>query len=547
MIGRDVRQYVETKVASVIQSDDKNVIALVFCFQDGGQRAGSRFRYTHRSRSLCLSLKQYIQICHKIVQTILWKTMTEIPFFKGFKRGTAATDTMESVLRQQRLGVWQKRQNVLDTHCAGDGLCHTLIVHSMSTVMTRSTRIFVGIVIPVFTLLLGWQLGTRSATIRYAQAQERLEEMLIGRSQSGAIITNPKEDVNIELLWATWRLLLSHYLRPEEMDPQKMVDGAVAGMVSAIGDPYTLFMTADESDEFVSGLEGNLEGIGAELNADGGMIRIVRLIDASPAARAGLLPEDIITNVEGDDVSGLPLPDVIGRIRGAKGTPVRLDIARARGNSIDRLTFTIVRDTIHIPSATYEERTATGSTIGLLTISQFGASTIEEVRSLLSKINPSRIKGLIIDLRYNGGGYLDGAIDLTSMFVQSGRVVTVAGRTSQEHHDVSGSPILPDLPLVILQNAGSASASEIVAGALQDHGRAVIVGEQSFGKGTVQEVIDLPGGASVRMTTATWLTPNGTDLGKHGVTPDIAVDRTVEDLEANRDPQLEAAIRELLE
>ncbi len=311
-----------------------------------------------------------------------------------------------------------------------------------------------------------------------------------------------------------------------------MVEGAVTGMVSAVGDPYTLFMSADESEDFVSGLNGDLEGIGAELSIEDGIVRVVRLIEGSPASKSGLLPDDIVTTVAGKEVSGLPLPDVIGLIRGPKGTSVTLDVGRAKGGDVVPLSFTIVRDKIHIPSAEYEEKTGTGGNVGLLTISQFGTDTVTEVRDILVKVDPKNIHGLIIDLRYNGGGYLDGAIDLTSMFVKDGRVVTVAGRESQEHYNVSGETILPDLPLVVLINDGSASASEILAGALQDHERATIIGTQSFGKGTVQEIIDLPGGTSLRVTTATWLTPKGTDLGKHGVTPDIVVHRSTEDLAA---------------
>lgn len=412
--------------------------------------------------------------------------------------------------------------------------------------MTRPTRIFVGFLVPVFTLLIGWQSGMRYATERYNDAQRRLEDMLIGKVQSGATITNPKEEVNIELLWTTWRLLLANYLRADELDTQKMVEGAVAGMVGAAGDPYTLFMTSDENAEFVNGLDGNLEGIGAELSAESGVVRVVRLIDGSPAERAGLLPEDVVTHVGDKEVSDLPLGDVIALIRGPKGTTANLKVLRAKNGRDDVKEFTIVRDQIHIPSAEYEEKTGTGGTVGLLTVSQFGTDTVREVRDILHAIDRTKVKGLIIDLRYNGGGYLDGAIDLTSMFVKNGRVVTVAGREDRTDHDVTGNTILPDMPLVVLINGGSASASEILAGALQDHERATIVGTQSFGKGTVQEVIDLPGGSSLRVTIATWLTPDGTDLGKHGVTPDVVVDRTAEDLEAGRDPQLEAAMRELL-
>ncbi len=412
--------------------------------------------------------------------------------------------------------------------------------------MTRPTRVFVGFLVPVFALLLGWQLGMRYATVRYNDAQHRLEDMLIGRAQTGATISNPKEEVNIELLWTTWRLLLANYLRPEEMDAQKMVEGAVAGMVAGVGDPYTLFMTADESDEFIDGLDGNLEGIGAELTAEGGIVRVVRLIKDSPAERAGLLPDDIVTKVADTEVSGKELQEVISLIRGPKGTTAQLEVVRVKDGEDETKAFSIVRDQIHVPSAEYEEKTGTGGTVGVLTISQFGGETVQEVRAILTQLDTTKVKGLVIDLRYNGGGYLDGAIDLVSMFVKEGKVVSVAGKTERVDHEVTGNILLPDIPLVVLINAGSASASEIFAGAVQDHGRATIVGTQSFGKGTVQEVIDLPGGSSLRVTIATWLTPKGTDLGKHGVTPDVVVDRTTEDLEADRDPQLDAAMRELL-
>ncbi len=414
--------------------------------------------------------------------------------------------------------------------------------------MTRPTRIFVGFLVPVLALLLGWELGVRYTTVRYDAAQHRLEEMLIGKSQSGATITDPKQDVNIELLWTTWRLLLAHYLRPEELNAQKMVDGAVTGMVDAVGDPYTLYMTTDESDEFVNGLDGNLEGIGAELSGENGIITVVRTIGGSPAERAGLLQDDIVTQVAGTDVAGKELPEVISLIRGPKGTPVTVTVMRPSAGSgqAQERSFTIVRDQIHVPSAEYEEKAGTGGVIGVLTLSQFGTDTIKETREALKKLDPAKVKGLVLDLRYNGGGYLEGAIDLVSMFVKQGNVVTVAGKTRRDDNPVTGATLFPDIPMAVLINGGSASASEITAGALQDHDRAVIVGTQSFGKGTVQEVIPLPGGSSLRVTTATWLTPDGTDLGKHGVTPDIVVDRTAEDAQAGRDPQLDAAMRELL-
>ncbi len=392
-------------------------------------------------------------------------------------------------------------------------------------------------VLPLFTLLLGWQLG---------QNYEQKHELIHGKDTgSGTVLQDPEHQADLSMLWGVWRLLLTHYIEPEKLQSTTLIEGAVRGLVAAIGDPYTVFMTPKENGDFRDSLSGHLQGIGAELAVRDADIIVVAAIKGSPAEKAGLLPQDAIVAVDDVELTGLSLQDVVSKIRGPKGTQVTLTVLRPHTTAA--LTFTIVRDDIHIPSTEYTvKKTATGS-VGVLTISQFGTDTIREVKDILVQVHEKDLRGLIIDLRYNGGGYLEGAVDLTSLFLRSGKVVSVERRDKEtDVHMVSGGPLLPKIPMVVLINQGTASASEIVAGALQDHKRATVVGMKSFGKGTVQEVIDLPGGSSLRVTIAHWLTPNGKNLGKEGVTPDITVDRSKEDFLGNRDPQMDAAVTWLL-
>ena len=365
-------------------------------------------------------------------------------------------------------------------------------------------------------------------------------------NESGAVLTDPEKSVDMSLMWQVWRLLQSHYVRPQELNTQKMVDGAVHGLVSGIGDPYTLYMSSKESTQFHNTLDGHLDGIGAELSLKTGQIEVIRAIKKSPAEKAGILAHDNIITVDGKKLDGMTLEQIVALIRGKKGTSVTLTLMR--GKETTPRSFTITRDTISVPSVEYEVQKSAKGDLGVLTVNEFGTDTIQEVNDMLKNLKDGDLKGLIIDLRFNGGGYLDGAVDLSSMFIGDGKVVTVAGRDHENtEHDVTGHPILPTMPIAVLINAGSASASEIFAGAMKDHNRAKLIGMKSFGKGTVQEVLDLPNGASLRVTIARWLTPNGTDIGKVGIMPDIVLDRTADDYINNKDPQLDAAKTWLLE
>jgi carboxyl-terminal processing protease len=393
------------------------------------------------------------------------------------------------------------------------------------------------IVLPLLTLFIGWQLGQNYERANFGGMQPP------ATSASGTVMNDPEREANISMLWSVWRLLMNKYVHPEQLTTDKMVYGAIRGLVASVGDPYTLFMTPQENTEFHNVLDGHLDGIGAQMTLKEGHPVVMGIIKGSPAEKAGLLPQDMIITVDGKSLDNQTLDQIVGQIRGKKGTTVTLIVLRA--DEIKTRTFTIVRDTIRVPSTEYKVNETAHGNVGVLTINEFGGSTISDIQSTLQTEDMSKLKGLIVDLRFNGGGYLEGAVALTSMFVKEGTVVTVAGRSDDEVHSVTGNPVLPDLPVVILINEGSASASEIFAGAMKDYDRATLIGMKSFGKGTVQEIVDLPGGASLRVTVARWLTPKGTDIGKVGIMPDIIVDRTVDDFKANKDPQLQAAIEVL--
>ena len=412
--------------------------------------------------------------------------------------------------------------------------------------MHRFLRNITLVVLPLLTFILGWQVGVRLEQENLEQAYGKLEEVYTGGVGSGDLFTDPEHEVDLTLLWSVWKLLLKHYIVPEDVRPTPLLFGAVRGLVRAVGDPYTTFMSPEENTDFRQALNGELQGIGAQLTMRDEQVVIVAPLKGSPAEKAGLEADDIVVKVDDGAIDGLSLDQVVHRIRGPKGTSVTIGVVR-EGHP-DVLSFTIERDDIHVPSVEHEIKKTQTGTVAYIAINQFGDGTTHEVTEALKTLLREEPEGVVLDLRFNGGGYLEGAVEITSLFLPKGKVVSVERRDSNpQPFYVSGRPIAPVIPLVILINRASASASEIVAGALQDHGRAIIVGMKSFGKGTVQEVIDLPGGSSLRVTTSRWLTPNGRDLGKEGVEPNVVIDRTREDFEAKRDPQLEKAMEVLLE
>ncbi len=347
-----------------------------------------------------------------------------------------------------------------------------------------------------------------------------------------------------EIFWQTWDLLETYFYDPSRLDPQKMIYGAVKGMVESAGDRYTFFSTPAQTGVERTHLEGEYEGIGAYIDQQNGFPVILGPVhDDTPAARAGLRKGDIVIAVDGWETEGVPLEEVIARIKGPAGTQVTLTISRA--GEPEPFDVTLTRAHIEVPSVEGKMR---DDGLAYMKLFVFGGSTARELDATLKTLLAQNPRGLILDLRGNGGGYLEAAQEVLGRFLREGIAAYEADR---EDHRQS-IPLIPgevqafDIPLVVLVDGGSASASEIVAGALQDYHRATLIGEQTFGKGSIQHVFDLPDGSSVRITVAQWLTPNARRIQDRGLTPEIIVPLSPEDYEAGRDPQLDAAAAYLL-
>ncbi len=407
------------------------------------------------------------------------------------------------------------------------------------------------IVLVLAVLLFVFGSGYRLGELR---PQKKNTEVPVSFSGTASF---DKPPLDLSLFWNVWNQLAHKYVDQKKLNSEKMLYGAIKGMVSSLEDPYTYFLTPEENKEAKADLNGRYEGIGAQLGLKDGQVIIVAPLKGSPAEAAGAKPGDIIVAVDGESSEGWTLAQAVNKIRGPKGTSVVLKIVRNAGEPFD---LKITRQEIKIASVELEFKKAKGcknncAEVAYLKVSQFGDDTNKEwdaaVLKIKQKWNAGQIKGVVLDLRNNPGGYLEGAVYLASEFLPMGKKVV-----RQEYVDKSGKNytvqkggLLLDVPVVVLINEGSASASEILAGALKDHGRAVVVGKKSFGKGSIQEALDLVSGAGLHVTVAKWILPNGTWINSKGVSPDIEVQNQVKDgntLTEADDKQLETAIDELL-
>jgi carboxyl-terminal processing protease len=337
-------------------------------------------------------------------------------------------------------------------------------------------------------------------------------------------------------------LLESEYYDAEALRNPEVVYGAIKGAIEPLGDPYTSFVTPQHATVQQEDLSGKFEGIGAVVEVRDNRLLIVAPEPGRPAERAGLLPGDHITHVDGVSTEGMSVVDAVARIRGPRGTSVRLTIKRE--GVPDPFDVTLVREEIKLRYVRWEmlpER------IAYLRLTTFGQVTADFVAAL-RQIREREPLGLVLDLRNNPGGYLDAAVDVASQFLDGGVVAYQEGRNGErEVHEVKRGGLLKDTPMAVLVNKGSASASEIVAGALQDHGRATLVGETTFGKGSVQRIHTLSDKSSLRITVSRWFTPNGKDLHKKGLDPDIFVaSPETPPASHGEDVQLQRAVQHLL-
>ncbi|MBI5414426.1 S41 family peptidase [Candidatus Peregrinibacteria bacterium] len=345
------------------------------------------------------------------------------------------------------------------------------------------------------------------------------------------------QKVDLSKLWEALQVVENEYVDPEKVNANTLSEWLVRGLISSLEDDYSSYMSREESQTFDEELAGELEGIGAELTMRNSLVTVVSPLRNSPAEQAGIFPEDVIATVDGESVDGMTLLEVVNKIRGKNGTKVVLGILRKTETNI--LDIEITRKHIVVESVKLEMKNG----IAVLEVSQFGDHTKEEFEKYLREAIAGNPRGIVLDLRFNPGGYLDSAVDMVSFFVKEGKVVIQKERAPTITNRFVNGRVLTDLPLVVLINGGSASAAEIVAGALRDHNRAILIGETSFGKGTVQEIVPMSDGAKLRLTVAKWLTPNGLDISKKGIEPDIALKREISDFETNKDPQMEAALK----
>ncbi len=367
------------------------------------------------------------------------------------------------------------------------------------------------------------------------------------------------QNVDFSLFWTVWDKLQTTYYDKKVIDSGKLLNGAISGMVQSLGDPYTVFLPPTQNTDFKQGMAGQFSGIGAELGMQGKQIIVVAPLDGSPAEKAGIKTGDAIVKVDSQATSGWSLSQAVEKIRGPKGSKVTISVLHKDDQNPKDIAIT--RDTITVKSVsswvkkvkdidTVKIPNTVDASVAYIRLSQFGDNTNQEwlviVNKLAMQINQDKnVKGVVFDLRNNPGGYLTDAAFIASEFLKDGVIVKEDNGTGLENSlSVNRKGLLTDVSVVVLINKGSASAAEIVSGALRDHNRAKLVGETSFGKGTVQQAEDLGNGAGLHVTVAKWLTPNGTWVHGVGLKPDVEV--TQSEKEPTHDLQLEKAIQELL-
>ena len=324
-----------------------------------------------------------------------------------------------------------------------------------------------------------------------------------------------------------------------ELSNQKILDGLKAGLANSTGDPYTEYMTAEEAKDFDSQLNGTFVGIGAELSKDEqGNIIVVSPISGFPAEKAGLKPKDIIIEVNGESTTGISVNDAVKKIRGEENTVVKLKVVRDKAKEID---IDITRAKITIPSVTTK---MLENNIGYIRIARFSEDTVPLTTAAANEFKAKNVKAIVLDVRSDPGGLLDAAVKVSSLWLPNGQMILQEKRDTLvvKNYKATGNPILKDIPTVVLVNEGSASASEIVAGALRDNKAATVMGVKSFGKGSVQQLEKFSDGSVLKVTIARWYTPAGVNINKEGIKPDTEVKLDEEKFKAGIDTQLQAAI-----
>lgn len=391
----------------------------------------------------------------------------------------------------------------------------------------KSLSRFTAVLAVLIALAVGFVAGTRS------------DEIVAQLPFAGQVGVN-REQLDLSSVQSTYNALLQKF--DGDLDQQVLVEGANKGLVEAAGDPHTVYFDAEEAAAFSSDLEGTFSGIGAELGRRDDKLMIITTLDNSPAKKSGLQANDVIARVNDEDASGWSVEQAVSKIRGEKGTTVKLTVMRDQ----EVKDFSVTRD--KITDASVKAEIVDGN-IGVMRVSRFGETdTVSLARKAAQDFKDREVNGVVVDLRGNGGGYLQAAVDLASLWLDGDVVVSERrGDEVIEELKAAKNPILNGIPTVVLIDGGSASASEILAGALKDNGAATLIGTKTYGKGSVQQIMSLHGGAQLKVTIAKWFTPGGKNIEKEGIEPDTKVEYDVKAAEKDnkKDNQMDAALKKI--
>ncbi len=380
--------------------------------------------------------------------------------------------------------------------------------------------------------------------------QERLAQQLNNQTLIGLtdLTKGFSDTVETELFWDVWEIVQEKFVEGPQ-DERSLFYGAIEGAVASLEDPYSVFLRPEITKEFVADLSGSFEGIGAEIGKRQGRLIIVAPLPNSPAEKAGLESGDIVATIDGEDAGPLPLDEAVRRIRGPRGSAVQFTIFREKTDEL--LDISVTRAPIDIPTVSHEVRE---DGVLYVKLSHFNDVSLKKFDPVIKAANKDSVKGMVLDLRNNPGGFLDVAVAMTSEWLAEGELIVKEDFHNGGDHDIEytsrGNHRLTDVPTVVLINGGSASASEILAGALRDHDKAILVGETTFGKGSVQDFQTFPDGSALKLTVAKWLTPKGGSINDTGIEADVTVTGESEidvELDDIGDPILDKGIEVLLE
>lgn len=361
------------------------------------------------------------------------------------------------------------------------------------------------------TFLLGYASGLRGVNLGATIPIERVINKNSGKPS----------DVDFSTFWEAWNKLNENYVG--KLNPQDLIYGAISGMLAATKDPYTVYLRPEDNQRFMDDISGEFDGIGVEITQVESMPTVVAPLPDSPAEKAGVKPKDIITEVDGQSTSDMAFDDVIDKIRGQEGTQVTLTVVRS--GQEEPIKITVTREKIKVASVTTDVKTYQGKQYYYIKVRQFGDDTSSLFEKAASDIQNGNYSGIILDLRNDPGGYLETAVDLTSYFVDGGVVVSEVDRNGdRQESKTTRKATLKNYKLAVLINDGSASASEIMAGAIKDRKAGTLIGQKSFGKGSVQVLEELSDKSAVKITVAKWLTPNGSTIDGVGIEPDVKID-----------------------